>query len=148
MYRWLEALEQPREVPGGAILRPAYLHQEESAVGIRYNRNGLINHLQEILAVCGCNDCVKQRKSRIPHFKNIEEEAAFWDSYDSAAFEDEFVEVDDVQFVKAAPKKALTVRLEEPTLRDLRRIAKEKGIDPSILARMWIVERLRASAGE
>ena len=86
-----------------------------------------------------------KEKSRIPHFKSVEEEAAFWDSHDSTEFEDEFVEVDDVQFVKAAPKKVLTVRLEEPTLRDLRRIAKQKGIGPSTLARMWILERLRAS---
>lgn len=84
-----------------------------------------------------------KEKSRIPHFNSIEEEAAFWDSHDSTEFEDEFVEVDDVQFVMATPKKALTVRLEEPTLRDLRRVAKEKGIGPSTLVRMWILERLR-----
>lgn len=44
-------------------------------------------------------------KSRIPRFKSIEEEAAFWDSHDSTEFEDEFVEVDAVRFVIAAPKE-------------------------------------------
>ena len=83
-------------------------------------------------------------KSRLPRFNRIEEQAAFWDTRDSTEFEDEFVEVEDVRFVMAAPKKALTVRLEEPTLRDLRRVAKEKGIGPSTLVRMWILERLRA----
>ncbi len=84
-----------------------------------------------------------EKEHRIPHFKTIEEEADFWDSHDSAEFEDEFVEVEDVRFVKATPKKALTVRLEEQTLDDLKKIAKEKGIGPSTLARMWILERLR-----
>ncbi|HLV98344.1 MAG TPA: CopG family antitoxin [Ktedonobacterales bacterium] len=84
-----------------------------------------------------------EKESHIPHFKTIEEEAAFWDRHDSTEFEDEFVEVDDVKFVKASPKKAITVRLEQDSLDDLRKLAREKGIGPSTLARMWILERLR-----
>jgi len=85
-----------------------------------------------------------EKGSRIPAFKSIEEEAAFWDSHDSSEFEDEFVEVDDVTFVKASPKKAITVRLEQGSLDDLRKLAREKGIGPSTLARMWILERLHS----
>jgi predicted DNA binding CopG/RHH family protein len=102
------------------------------------------------LPVAACQENNKQgmpqqeKERRIPRFKTIEEEAAFWDSHDSTEFEDEFTEVDDVRFVKATPKKALTVRLEEQTLADLRKLAREKGIGPSTLARMWILERLRS----
>lgn len=85
-----------------------------------------------------------ENKSRIPDFKTIEEEAEFWDTHDSTEFEDEFTEVEDVQFVMKTQKKPLTLRLEEQSLNELRKIAREKGIGPSTLARMWILERLRA----
>ncbi len=55
-------------------------------------------------------------KSRIPEFKTIEEEAEFWDTHDSTEFEDEFTEVEDVQFVMKTYKKPLTLRLEEQSL--------------------------------
>ena len=76
--------------------------------------------------------------SRIPTFKTIEEEAAFWDAHSSEEFTDELTSIENVKFVKARPKKTLTVRFEELT-----REAKEKGIGPSTLARMVILEHLR-----
>ena len=54
-------------------------------------------------------------KSRIPTFKTIEEEAAFWDTHSSEEFADELTPVEDVKFVKAHSKKALTVRFDEET---------------------------------
>ena len=84
------------------------------------------------------------RKSRIPTFKTIEEEAAFWDTHSSEEFADELIPVENVKFVKARPKKALTVRFDEDTFEELAREASEKGIGPSTLARMLILEHLRA----
>ena len=86
----------------------------------------------------------KTRKSRIPTFKTIEEEAAFWDTHSSEEFADELTPVENVKFVKARPKKALTVRFDEDTFEELAREASEKGIGPSTLARMLILEHLRA----
>lgn len=86
----------------------------------------------------------RQSKSRIPSFETVEEEAAFWDTHSSAEFEEELEVVTDVIFVKARPrKKGLTVRLDEDTLTRLTQQAQEKGVGPSTLARMWILERLR-----
>ncbi|HZS86508.1 MAG TPA: CopG family antitoxin [Chloroflexota bacterium] len=82
-------------------------------------------------------------KSRIPTFKTIEEEAAFWDTHDSAEFEDEFEDVTDVRFVRGGPKKGLTVRLEEETIAALTAEARRIGVGASTLARIWILERLR-----
>jgi Cys-tRNA synthase (O-phospho-L-seryl-tRNA:Cys-tRNA synthase) len=82
--------------------------------------------------------------SRIPTFKTIEEEAAFWDTHSSEEFADELTPVEDVKFVKARPKRTLTVRFEEDTFEELTREAREKGIGPSTLARMVILEHLRA----
>jgi len=57
----------------------------------------------------------KITKSRIPTFKTIEEEADFWDTHSIEEFADELTPVENVKFVKAGPKKALTVRFDEDT---------------------------------
>ena len=85
----------------------------------------------------------KVTKSRIPTFKTIEEEAAFWDTHSSEEFADELTPVENVKFVKAHSKKALTVRFDEDVFEELTQEAKEKGIGPSTLARMVILEHLR-----
>jgi predicted DNA binding CopG/RHH family protein len=83
-------------------------------------------------------------RSRIPAFPAVEEAAEFWDAHSLAEFEDELEEVDDVQFVKAQPKKGITIRLEDDKLAEVRRQAREKGIGPSTLIRMWVLERLQS----
>lgn len=87
----------------------------------------------------------KQAKSRIPTFRAVEEEAAFWDSHDLTEFADELEVVPDVRFVKARPKKSVTVRLEADTLAALAEQAREQGVAPATLARAWILERLHSS---
>lgn len=86
----------------------------------------------------------KDTRKRIPTFKSIEEEATFWDTHSSEEFADELIPVEDVKFVKAGMKKALTVRFDEETFEELAKEAREKGIGPSTLARMVILEHLRA----
>jgi len=86
---------------------------------------------------------VSKAKSRIPIFQTIEEEAAFWDSHSSEEFAEELIPTENVKFVKAGSKKALTVRFDEDTFDELTREAREKGIGPSTLARMVILEHLR-----
>ncbi len=46
----------------------------------------------------------KNTKSRIPTFKSIEEEAAFWDTHSSEEFADELTPVENVKIVKAHPR--------------------------------------------
>ena len=90
----------------------------------------------------------RKGKSRIPTFTNVEDEAAFWDTHSLVEFEDELEEVTDFVFVASRPrKKGITVRLEEDTLASLTQKAREKGVGPSTLVRMWILERLREPAG-
>ena len=86
----------------------------------------------------------KGAKNRIPTFKTTEEEAAFWDTHSSEEFADELTPVENVKFVKAGSKKALTVRFDEDVFEELTKEAREKGIGPSTLARMVILEHLRA----
>ncbi len=81
-------------------------------------------------------------KSRIPEFKNIEEEAEFWDTHDTTDFEEEFRPTK-VRFAKNL-SQGLTIRLDPETLVKLRHEAHEKGIGPTTLVRMWVIEHLRA----
>ena len=83
----------------------------------------------------------QKKTSRIPDFKTRQEEAAFWDTHDITDFEDEFKPVS-VRFAKRL-SEGITIRLDSETLRTLRAEAREKGIGPTTLARMWILERLK-----
>ena len=44
-------------------------------------------------------------RGRIPTFKTIEEEAAFWDTHSSEEFADELTPTENVKFIKARPKR-------------------------------------------
>jgi len=82
----------------------------------------------------------RKPRSRIQRFKSREEEAQFWDTHDTTEFEDEFVEV---RLNVAKPLvHILAVRLDAKTITKLGAIGRKKGIGPSTLARMWLLERL------
>ena len=82
----------------------------------------------------------QKTKTKVPRFKSLEEEAKFWETHDTTEFEDEFQEVQ----VKATRPltHTLAVRLDAATLHRLATAARRKGIGPSTLARMWLLERL------
>jgi predicted DNA binding CopG/RHH family protein len=82
-----------------------------------------------------------KKPNRIPEFTSIEEEAEFWDTHETTDFEDEFTPVK-VRFAKHL-SEGITIRLDPDTLAQLRSRAHEKGIGPTTLARMWILERLQ-----
>lgn len=84
----------------------------------------------------------RQTKTGIPAFDSREEEAEFWDTHDTADFEDEF-EPTNVRFARNL-SQGITVRFTAETLATLRTTAQKKGIGPTTLARMWILERLEA----
>ena len=82
---------------------------------------------------------------RIPAFANIEEEAEFWDTHDATDFAEEWKPVQ----IEVSPELAerLTLRLDQRDRQQLVALAREKGLGPSTLARMWIKERLRQEVG-
>jgi predicted DNA binding CopG/RHH family protein len=80
-------------------------------------------------------------KSRIPDFQSYEEEADFWDTHDTTDYEAEFQPVQ-VRFAKNL-SEGITIRFDPDSLRKLRQRAREKGMGPTTLARMWILERLQ-----
>jgi predicted DNA binding CopG/RHH family protein len=82
----------------------------------------------------------KPGKSHIPEFANYQEEAEFWDTHDTTDFEDEFKPVR-VRFAKNL-SEGITIRLDQATLQKVRQVARDKGIGPTTLMRIWIMERL------
>ena len=82
-----------------------------------------------------------QPSPSVPEFASREEEAAFWATHDITDF------TTGTKPVRMRLKKPLgtgiTMRLDTEMLKQLQEKAAEKGIGPSSLARMWIMERLR-----
>ena len=86
----------------------------------------------------------KQRtESRIPEFASREEAAEWFDTHDMADYQDEFKTVR-MRLVNNLTE-GITIRLDPGTLVALRTVAKEKGIGPTTLARLWIKERLQGT---
>jgi predicted DNA binding CopG/RHH family protein len=81
---------------------------------------------------------------RIPDFKSREEEAAFWDTHDFTDYEDEFKPVK-VHFAQNL-SEGITIRFDHQTLTALRNRANEKGIGPTTLIRMWVLEHLKTAS--
>lgn len=79
-------------------------------------------------------------KPTIPQFASYEEEAQYWDTHD-------FSEVWDSARSTTIQRKrvftrSMTIRFDETTLTRLRQTAKERGVGPTTLVRIWIKERL------
>ncbi|HEU5423542.1 MAG TPA: CopG family antitoxin [Nitrolancea sp.] len=81
-------------------------------------------------------------RPRIPEFTSREEEAEFWDTHDIADYWDDLKPVR-VRFSQQL-SEGITVRLDPETLARLRERARKLGVGPTTLARMWIIEQLRA----
>lgn len=77
----------------------------------------------------------------IKPFKTLEEEANFWDTHDIT---DEINEGTLIGFHQANKTDIISIRLEPKVVENLRRQAFKKGVGPTTLARMWIMEKLQS----
>lgn len=84
---------------------------------------------------------IESPESRIPQFASREEEAEWFDTHDLADYQDELKTVP-ARFSKNL-SEGLNIRLDRDTLAALREVAREKGIGPTTLVRMWVLEHLR-----
>lgn len=82
-------------------------------------------------------------KEPIPEFKTREEEAEFWDTHDLSDYWAEWKPVK-VRFAKNL-SEGITIRLDPETMQRVREEAKRKGIGPTTLIRMWVLERLQGA---
>ena len=83
----------------------------------------------------------RRQGTRIPESANREEEAAFWDSHDISDFAGE-VKRTRVRFAKHL-SEGITVRFTPEVLAELRTCAEDRGLGPTTLVRMWVMEKLQ-----
>ncbi len=84
---------------------------------------------------------------KIPKFKSDQEAAQFWDTHSLIEFEDDLELVKEKVFVKPE-KQVMTIRVDKKLANALKIIAREKGINYSTLARMWLIERVKKEMEE
>jgi hypothetical protein len=84
---------------------------------------------------------MKVRKHRDPlpeHFNSIEEAADFWDTHDSADYEEY---MNDVECDVDIKRRTYLVSLDGDLYRKVRAIAQEKGVPAETLVNLWIEEK-------
>lgn len=84
----------------------------------------------------------KKAIPKIPKFKNIKEEARFWDTHSLADYWETFKDVDLVVELSKPRTETLVVRVQKPLKKKLATLARKKGVTTSTLARIFLTERL------
>lgn len=86
----------------------------------------------------------KKQKDPIPGKEATRSEVAdFWDTHSAADYWDELKPIK-VRFAKNL-SQGITIRFDDKSLLKLRKNAQKRGIGPTTLARMWILDRLAAA---
>jgi hypothetical protein len=81
----------------------------------------------------------RHRREPLPErFGSVEEAGEFWDTHDSADYEEDMVDVDCDVNIK---RRVYLVSLESDLYRRLRAIAKARGVKTETLVNLWIQEK-------
>jgi hypothetical protein len=84
-------------------------------------------------------------KSKVPEFKTIKEEAAFWDTHDVTDYLGELELVTGAYLPQADERKTvMTIRIAPSLKEKIEQVARSYDISTSSLVRMWIVDKLRS----
>ncbi len=87
-----------------------------------------------------------KKKNKIPNFKNLEEEAEFWETHPVTDFVDETKDVDIVFELDKPKKESLILRVNRDMKRKLEKVAKKKKVSVSTLSRIWLAEKLQTTS--
>ena len=80
----------------------------------------------------------KQRDPLPEHFNSLEEAAEFWDTHDSADYEDY---MRDIEYEVSIKRRVYLVALNDELYDKVRVIAQEKGIPAEVLVNQWVQEK-------
>lgn len=83
------------------------------------------------------------KKTKIPVFKSVAEEAEFWDTHSFADHWGGLKPVDVIVELAKPKEETLVVRVNKEIKKKLEVAAKQKGLTISTLARMLLTEKLR-----
>lgn len=79
---------------------------------------------------------------KIPKFKNLAEEADFWDTHDVTDYLSQ-MKLQKVRFTPRQKKEeTITIRVEPIIKKNLEELSLNYGVNVSTLSRMWIMEKL------
>lgn len=85
---------------------------------------------------------MKKKRTKIPKFKTLEEEAKFWDTHSFADYWDELEDVDIVVELEKPRDETIVLRVQKQVKDKLDKFARSLGLNLSTLVRMWIMEKL------
>jgi hypothetical protein len=84
------------------------------------------------------NKAVNKRDPLPERFDTIEEAADFWDTHDSADYEEYMRDVECQVNIK---QRTYMISLDSDLYRKLRLIARERGVKPETLVNLWLQEK-------
>lgn len=89
---------------------------------------------------------MKKNKTKLPDFRKMsyKEEANWWDTHDLGDYMHEFKDVEIVFELNKPRNEALILRVQKGFKDRLTKIARSRGLNVSTLARMWLMEKMRA----
>ena len=83
---------------------------------------------------------------KIPEFKNIKDEAAFWDRHDINNYLPEIKETKISYLARLPKEETVVVRLQKNLKKRLEQIAKNSNVSLSTLLRMWCIEKAKLNS--
>jgi len=86
----------------------------------------------------------KKKRDPLPEeFNSLEEAGEFWDTHSSADYGDYMKEV---HFDVELKRRAHDVRVTNDVLREIRKIARQRGVATETLVNLWLQEKVAAAA--
>ena len=86
---------------------------------------------------------MNNRPKPLKPFKTLEEEANFWDAHDlSKLFDNPKTPLSELLAINPKKEVVMTVRVQKSVKDKIEKMAKHKGLNPTTLSRMWLIERL------
>lgn len=80
----------------------------------------------------------------IKPFKTLEEEANFWDTHDlSKVIKNPKTPLSKLDLLEPRKEVVMTLRLQKSVKKRIDYCARQKGINPATLSRMWLIEKLQ-----
>ncbi len=80
---------------------------------------------------------------KIPKFKTIEEERKFWDNHSVTDYLSDLKAAKEIVFQRPPLRRNFQIRLDDETVRKLKKLANKKGTDVSTIIREWIQQHLK-----
>lgn len=86
---------------------------------------------------------INYKPKAIRSFKSIKEEADFWDTHDlSGIFTNPKIALSKLPRLEKEKEAILTIRIQKSVKDKIERVARKKGINPTTLSRMWLIEKV------